>query len=131
MELGLEAESPLYGFTHKFQLPVDPYCLRVLEVEDDYDFRIEGRFLLSDTNTIKIKFIKRITDPGLFDSLLCEAIIARLAASLVVPICGAGNAALIQGMWTLYEAKLREARTNDSMEGTIESWESNALINVR
>ena len=131
MELGLEAAGPEYEYAYKFQLPTDPYCLRVLEVEDDYDYRIEGRYLLSDNSTIKIKFIKRITDSGLFDSLLMEAIVARLAAALVIPIAGAGNASLVEGMWKLYEAKIREARTTDGMEGTIKLWQSNALTDCR
>lgn len=130
-ELALDATAPLFGYAHKYQLPVIPYCLRVLEVEDDPEFRIEGRYLHTDEETVKIKFIARITDPGLFDSLLVEAIEARLASELSLPV-GSGGGADALKMWSLYEAKLREARTNDGMEGNIaDDDSSNVLIDCR
>ena len=127
--LAADAEAPLFGYSYKFQLPVLPYCLRVLKVEDEPDFNIKGRYIHCDESSITIEYIARITDPGLFDSLLKEAIEARLAAELAWPITRTPE--LIKAMWDLYAAKLREARTMDAMEGTVESWESNALIDVR
>ena len=127
--LALSIDTPLYGYSYKFQLPVDPYCLRVLEVEDDIEHKIEGRFLLANESSVNIKFIKRVTDTGLFDSLLQEAIECRLAAELAYPVTGTPT--LIQAMWALYAEKLREARTIDGMENTQEIWTSNALIEVR
>jgi len=129
MALALDASAPLYGYSYKFALPVIPYCLRVLETEDDVEYKIEGRYLLCDDSAVNIKFIARITDPGLFDSLLVEAIQARLAAELAYPITGSPT--LGQAMWQLYAEKLREARGVDGMEGVADYWESNALIEVR
>ena len=127
--LAADVAAPLFGYSYKFQLPVDPYCLRVLKVEDEPDFNIKGRYIHCDESSITIEYIARITDPGLFDSLLKEAIEARLAAELAWPITRTPE--LIKSMWDLYAAKLREARTMDAMEGTVESWESNALIDCR
>lgn len=129
MALALDASAPLFEYDYKFALPTDPYCLRVLETEDDVEFRIEGRFLLCDETSVNIKFIARITDPGLFDSLLAEAIECRLAAELAYPVTGSPT--LSQAMWELYASKLREARTMDGQEGTQEDWASNALTEVR
>jgi len=127
--LAVHVDAPLFGYSYKFQLPVLPYCLRVLKIENEPDYNIKGRFIHCDESSITIEYIARITDPGLFDSLLKEAIEARLAAELAYPITRVHD--LAKTMWALYEAKLREARTNDGMEGTIESWQSNELINVR
>ena len=129
MALALSLDTPVYGYSYKFQLPVVPYCLRVLEVEEDVEHKIEGRFLLCDESSVNIKFIKRIEDTGLFDSLLQEAIECRLAAELAYPVTGSPT--LIQAMWALYAEKLREARTIDAMEITQDIWTSNALIEVR
>jgi len=127
-ELPLLAEVPLFGYAHKFTLPVDPYCLRVLEIDDDdAEWKVEGRELHCDNSTMKIKFIKRVTDPGLFDSLLVQAIIFRLAATLSKPITGSTDVAL----WQLYRNVIQEAQTMDGMEGIQEDWESNALTDVR
>lgn len=127
--LARDAAAPTYGYSYRFALPVDPYCLRVLEVEDDVEHRIEGRYLLSDESSVKIKYIARVTDPGLFDALLSEAIECRMAAELAYPITRSPS--LIQAMWGLYAEKLREARGIDGQEGTVSYWESNALIEVR
>ena len=127
--LAHDVALPLFGYAYKFALPVIPYCLRVLKIEDDPDFNIKGRYIYTDESTINIEFIARITNPGLFDSLLKEAIEARLAAELAYPITRTPSVA--QTMWALYESKLREARTMDGMEGLQDVWESNALTDVR
>lgn len=125
----LDATEPTYGYSYRFALPVDPYCLRVLDVEDGVEYRIEGRYLLCDESGVNIKYIARITDPGAYDSLLVEAIECRLAAELAYPITRSPT--LIDAMWKLYEVKLREARGVDGQEGTPEYWQSNALTEVR
>ena len=129
MALALSADAPVYGYSYKFQLPTDPYCLRLLDVEDDVEHKIAGRFVETDESSLNIRFIQRVTNTGLFDSLLQEAIECRLAAELAYPVTGTPT--LIQAMWGLYAEKLREARTIDAMENTQELWTSNALIEVR
>lgn len=122
--------APLFGYTYRFQLPADPYCLRALEIDDtDAPWKVEARTLLCDNSAVMLKFSSRVEDVSLFDSLLEEAIAARLASTLAYPV--AGSLSLADAMWKLYEAKLREARTMDGMEGTLDPYESNALIEVR
>ena len=127
--LAADVDAPLFGYSYKFPLPVLPYCLRVLKIEDEPDYNVKGRYIHCDESSITIEYIARITNPGLFDSLLKEAIEARLAAELAYPITRAPETGKV--MWDLYSAKLREARTFDGMEGIVEGWEANALIDVR
>ena len=128
VDLALDAETPIGDdFDYQFQLPALPYCLRVLKViEGNTPYTVEGRMLLCNEASVYIKYIKRITDPGLFDSLLQEAIECRLSGELAYPVTGSPT--LIKAMWELYEAKLREARTTDGMEAPLEIWESNSLV---
>ena len=88
-ELGQLAATPLFAWDFQFQLPTSPYCLRVLTLNDDPamgdpgdDFVVEGRVLLTDESSAKIKYIKRITDPAEFDFMLYEALIRRMAAKM-------------------------------------------------
>jgi hypothetical protein len=85
--------TPYFGYDHQYQLPVD--CLRVIEVNgvssvghplDQWE--IEGQKLLSDEETVQIRYIKRITDLNLFDSLALEALIVLLASKLAPAIQG-------------------------------------------
>lgn len=122
---------PVYGFSYQFTLPVDPFCLRVLEIEDqdiDSIWKIEGRKLLTDEDSVKIKYIGRI-DPGDFDSLLIQTISARLASYLCHAITGKAN--MFDSMMKLYQFCLDDAKGVDSQEGTAESIENDILLTVR
>lgn len=87
------ADSPSFGFTHQYQLPVD--CLRVISVngvsgagDPSSQWEIEGGKLLSDEETCKIRYIRRVTDLNLFDSLALEGLIVLLASHLAPTIQG-------------------------------------------
>ena len=125
------SETPEFGYTYVYQLPTDPYCLRVLEAEDndEIEYKIEGRKILTDEGSIKILYVARIEDPNEFDSLFIEAVGARLAMKLAFPITG--DKVLADSMWKLYQVQIQEAKTIDGMEGTPKTYTSNDLIEVR
>jgi hypothetical protein len=134
--LPLLTELPVYGWAHKFQLPVDPYCLRVLACNDNEDraypgdtFKVEGRTLMTNSAAAKIRFIQRITDPNQYDTLLYEAFSARLAAKLAYPVTG--STSLSKSMWDLYVGFLKEARTVDGQEGSPDRYDVTTLLDVR
>jgi len=80
-------DAPDFGYAYQYTLPTSPYCLRVLQMENlDSEFKIEGRALLTNEGTCNIKYIKRITNPTKFDSILVKAIAARMATELAYPI---------------------------------------------
>ena len=76
--------TPIIDWKYQFTLPVDPYCLRVLDVRtvtgDIYlDFAIQGRKLLTEESAVDITYVKRVEDPSSFDALLYQTIVFRLA----------------------------------------------------
>tara|TARA_X000001388_G_scaffold68516_1_gene56383 strand:+ start:383 stop:967 length:585 start_codon:yes stop_codon:yes gene_type:complete len=114
--LAQNSTAPTWGYTYAYNLPTDPYCLRVLRLEKlDLDYKVEGRTIVSDEQTMKIKFIARVTDPNEYDTLLVESIAARLAADICYGITNSN--ALVANMVALYESKLKEARFVDATEG--------------
>jgi len=128
--------DPPFGWDSQFQLPSDPYCLRVLALNDDEEwacpgdvFKIEGRKLLSNTATANIRFIQRITDPNQYDTLLYEALSARLAAKMAYPVTG--STSLAQAMLKLYEGFLKDARTIDGQEGSPDKSDVTILTDIR
>lgn len=122
--------TPAYGFSFEYQLPTDPYCLRVLNVDDTgLAFKIEGRKLLTDASSVSIKYIARITDEAQFDVLFIDALSVRLASRLAYPVTG--SASLTDVFFAKYKDVLSEARSIDAQEGTPEIFESNALTEVR
>lgn len=128
------SDTPIIDWQYQFTLPVDPYCLRVLDVRtvsgDIYlDFAIQGRKILTQESTVDITYIKRVEDPSSFDALLYQTIVFRLAWKLAFPITRSHT--VMNHMGTMYEAVAREARAIDSQEGTPEIIESDTLTDIR
>tara|TARA_R100000664_G_scaffold15166_1_gene23614 strand:+ start:8772 stop:9368 length:597 start_codon:yes stop_codon:yes gene_type:complete len=139
--LALDTETPAFGFSYQFSLPTDPYCLRVISfwnsnVNNDvaaYDsnvmFKIEGRKVLSNEGTCSIIYIARVTDTEQYDPLLSSTIAHRLASETAYAITGSNS--LAQAMYSLYQARLSEARSMDALEGYPEQLQADTYTNAR
>lgn len=139
--LAQDATAPAFGFSYQYTLPTDPYCLRVVSfwnstVDNEiaaYDsnvmYKIEGRKILSNEGSCKITYIARVEDTEQYDALLSSTIAHRLAADTAYAITGSMSVA--QNMQALYEARLREAKGVDAMEGFPEQPQADEYINVR
>lgn len=90
-ELTQLATTPEYGFDYEYTLPTSPYCLRVISMEDDAAFEVEGRKLLTDEDECKIKYIARIVDPTKLDPLFINVMVCSLASQLAVPLTNSGT----------------------------------------
>ena len=128
------ATTPIIDWKYKFTLPTDPYCLRVLDVRTvtgdiKLDHAIQGRELFTEESTVDITYIQRLEDTTLFDALLYQAIVFRMAWKLAFPITR-DNKVMTQ-MGGMYESVVRDARAIDSQEGTPEIIESDALTDLR
>ena len=88
-------DAPDWGFSYQYQLPSD--CLRILQVNDifpgvdlsDYRstdaalWRVEGQKILTDIGApLKVRYIRREDDTGVWDSAFVEAFAFRLSAEL-------------------------------------------------
>lgn len=127
-ELAELTSDPIFGFVNQFQLPAD--CLRVLRTdEDQIPHQIEGKVLLTDAGTVKIKYLSRITDPNQFDSLFVMALEDRIASELAYNL--SDNRALSIDMRAKYKETLREARAMDGQEGVSDVIEADEWLNIR
>lgn len=117
VKLSPDTASPAFGFDNQFTLPTDPYCLRVLTLDDsDLIFRVEGRKILCNEDTINLKYVGRVTDVSQYDLNLIETLSAALAADTAYAIVG--STSLASNMISIYDKKLSEARFIDATEGT-------------
>ena len=114
VELARDTETPAWGFSYQFTLPAD--CLRVLTILNyDYDYKVEGRKILANHDTVKIQYVSRVTDANQYDELLRETISASLAADIAYAVTSSNPTA--SNMYNLFQDKLREARFVDATEG--------------
>ena len=114
VELAADTTAPAWGFSYAYTLPAD--CLRLLRILDyDSNYKVEGRKILSNTSSMKILYIGRITDPNEYDELLRETLSSALGADIAYAITS--NNTTSQNMIVSYQEKLRDARFVDSTEG--------------
>lgn len=125
--LALLAETPAYGYTYVFALPVG--CLRVLETEDNTEYQVEGGKLLTNEATVSIKYIYQVTTSTSFTPGFISAFATRLASEIALPITN--NPQLPNVMYQQYLDKLRLAKSIDGQEGTIVIKEDTSWIDDR
>ena len=113
-ELAADTDAPAWGFSYAYTLPAD--CLRLLRILDyDSNYKVEGRKILSNTSTMKILYIGRITDPNEYDESLRETLSAALGADIAFAVTSNNQTAT--NMYNLFQDKLKDARFVDSTEG--------------
>ena len=114
VELAADTTAPAWGFSYAYTLPAD--CLRLLRILDyDSNYKVEGRKILSNTSSMKILYIGRITDPNEYDESLRETLSAALGADIAFAVTSNNQTAT--NMYNLFQDKLKDARFVDSTEG--------------
>lgn len=96
------ADDNTFEWTYAYDLPVD-FLRMKLPFENIgagaktlvYTYSIEGTQLLSNDSTMKIQYIKKVTDPPSFDPLFVEVFILTLALKIIYPLAGAGRVNII------------------------------------
>jgi hypothetical protein len=97
VSLVLEAEPPAFEWSYQYELPTD--CLRVIEVNGwqsgstPRSWEVEGRRLMSNSNTAEIRYVRRVTDCNLFDAIFVEALSLKLASKISRPLNGSSTMA--------------------------------------
>ena len=135
VQLAQNSTAPVVEYDHAYALPSD--CLRVLKIHNGttdsiataLDYKLEGRNIVTDQDTIFLIYIALDTDPNNYDSYLREAISHQLAADLCYAITN--NAALANNYMTRADERLREARFIDATENSLGTIESNEFTNAR
>lgn len=130
-------------YARAFELPAD--CLKVISVGDyaaggsyidlntAYDtaeYKIEGRRILTDYEApLTLRYVKRITDPTLFDSAFIESFAARLAYEIALPITQLRS--VKDDAWSDYVVSVREAVKANAIEVAPEQTNDDSWLQSR
>ncbi len=111
--------GPDTDYDYYYQLPVNPYCLRLLQVgtkdSQPTDWKVEGRKFLYNSDTAKVVYIKQITDTNEFDPLLVDVIVNRLQIKFAPSLTNKRN--IVRDLIDEYELITAPlARTIDAQE---------------
>jgi len=108
------ATAPVNDYTYRYTLPADFLRMVKLNASNEVTHRIEAGYLVSDSATATIEYIYDVTDEDLYSSDFLDVLAQRLAAEAAAAI----NPQSAQSMWSLYQAKLAQAKATDSREAT-------------
>lgn len=125
--------SPEYGYANQFTIPGE--VLRVISVNKlalndvTRDWQIEGENIVTDDTTCKMMAVIRVTDPNKFSAMFEQALAARLAEALSIPITKSLN--IQQAMMEKYDMLVRKAISIDNIQGKSKRLRSRWLQNAR
>ena len=123
----LDAVTPIYGFNHRFDMPTD--LLRLVEIEDNPEYRLEGRFILTDSNPINIRYVYKNETVTEYDSMFVQALAARLAATIAERLTQSSS--LAEELLSVYRLHLKDAKSVDAQAGYPQDVEANLWIDSR
>lgn len=116
--------APAFGWLYSYAMPSD--SLRLLPVTcsgyedaDPIKHKVEGSSILTNQAApLKIRYIKRIDNTGLFDNNFCDALAIALAQKAAHFVTGKQSYA--QTLQPILANAIAEAQRVDSLEGTPE-----------
>jgi hypothetical protein len=124
--LAMEAATPAFGWAYQYALPSG--CLRVLSIENDVDYEIEGNFLLTDNTSANVIYLWRNPTVGAYSPGLVSALVARMAAELSMPTTKKDS--IVKASWAAYWSKVGQALAADGQQGTPEVLEDRTLLDA-
>ena len=128
--LAPESTTPDFDWGYSFALPGD--WLRTLQVGkrgERLDYAVEGRKILANTNVLPLVYVWRNEDPALWDTSLCDAASAEMAARLAYPITQ--SASLAQLKRQIADQVLKEAKALAGQDNEPEDWGDSPFTDVR
>lgn len=76
------SDDPLFEWSYRFILPTIPQLVKILGVENNVPFKIEGEFLVTNSDTINLKYIGKIADPNKYDVSFQETLSLAIAKEI-------------------------------------------------
>lgn len=133
--LSMLEEAPEYEFAHQYELPAD--WIRTVSTNLDtpgddwfgYKWVEEDGKILTDAETLKIKYIYFLDNPVKWDSQLTDCVSAQLSYRLTYGITG--KSGYKQAMKQLYDERLSTAKGVNGIAGTPEELDMPVLIEAR
>ena len=131
-----EVATPAWGYAHQFTIPADVITLLdvtansdVANGANDLDWRREGNLILCDVSKVYVKAIFKQTDPARYPPNFVQAVAARLAAEIAVPLTESRELAI--AMEAKYRDRLMIAAGTDGTQGKVDVIDSRHLTGVR
>lgn len=121
-------ETPAFEFSYFHQLPTN--CVRILSIgPEGTDYKLEGRRILTDSDSLEIKFVKVVSAIEDLDDLLAEAVACYLAWDCCEKITGSTEQR--DRLKQDFRSALGPAKSVDAQEDGSETLEANLFLESR
>lgn len=133
--LAVDPQDPPYGWAYRYQLPSDCLKLAQLRYLGEFEGRIVpyeliGNYIHTDAAPpLKIRYIKRVENPALWDPLFAEYVACALAFR--GSHFATGKESTRQNLAQMTKDAYNEAIRADGMEGSIEDPDQDDVIAAR
>lgn len=115
-------DTPAFGWDYAYPLPSDFIRLVTFNGRQAKmcaaEFILEGGLLLSDVEEARITYIRKITDPTLFDPSFTEALVFKLAGAIALDVTQSDSKR--NEMEAMAERRLSMAAFHDASEFLVE-----------
>lgn len=128
-ELAALVAAPSYEWSYQFQLPSD--CLRVIgtDLPNGEPWQVEGDKLLCNYDTLKIKYIRQLTDTSMYSAYFVELLACALAATVAYRLTQ--STSIKESMQLEYDKQLKVARSFNAQEGAGDRVYADTWLNSR
>jgi len=127
--LNKDNTTPAFEYSYRFILPTIPMFVRLLEVYNNTNFRLENKYILTNENSVKIRYIGKETDPNKHDSIFINVFACRLAIEIGYPLTS--DTGRITRIDNEYREYLSLARERDNLEDNDIAETSDSFSNSR
>jgi len=125
IQLAPVSTHPAFGYSHAFPLPKD--FIRLWDA-GEYEYEIEGRHILANTNLINLVYVSDEDNEEIWDSLFCECMALYFVNKLAKPITGSNAEA--DSAWQKLQNMLKQARAINGQERPAQDFASDYTPNL-
>lgn len=109
------AAAPEFDWVYQYQLPTDPKCLQVLEVNGlRTGYEVVGDRLMSADAKVNLKYLGKVTDETKLSVLQVRALSCLIASKIAYRLVGSRQA--MTDMHALYVDMVAQAKARDAQE---------------
>lgn len=128
------SSSDAWDYSYAYQLPTDPYCLRVVGTDGDeeYGWVVEGRVLYTNKESIKVKYITRMDDVSQYSPMFVNMFATMIASDLAIPLTGdAKTASDLTNKYLVWLEEAKGASSQNSFDYKAEDLGAKEFLQVR
>lgn len=132
VDIAAAVDTPSWGWNNAFPLPSD--CMRIIEIKDLDEYAIESvndvtSIVCDEAGPLYVKYIYRVTDPGLFTSLFNEL----MSSSLAIEACSriTDDDSLKQLLLGQHNEIMNRVTSTDAIENPVEYFVEDDWLSAR